>query len=137
VATAASPCSAGFGSQLLSGNLITCSSTFKDYLQSSETDQIQSVADNAAANYDSDVANVAQTAADQAESQAQSDVDNVTNAVASSTYAQVFTTCDDGNAGLSLPGLPCIDWTYLGLGVAALVVLYFVAVFSSFIPRGR
>jgi len=141
VASAATPnpCSAGFLSQVFSGNAIVCSDTFKNYEAESEKSQIQSVADNAAAAYgqDSLAANVAQTAADQQEQQATDDVNNVTDAVASSTAGQIFTTCSDGSGGLAIPGLPCIDYNYIIYGVIGLVLLYVFATVASFIPKPR
>lgn len=140
MATATSAaCSDSLLSQIFKGNAITCSDTFKDYLAGSEVDSIQSVVDNAKEYYgdDSTVVSVAETAASQQEAQATSDIQSAVDTVTSSNYAQVFSTCDDGNGGLSIPGLPCIDYTYLLYGVIALVVLYFVAVFASFIPRPR
>lgn len=140
MATASSAaCSDSLISQIFKGNAITCSSTFQDYLVGQEKDSIQSVVDNAAEYYgpDSSTVQVATTAASQQEAQAVDDVKNVVDSVAASNYAQVFSTCDDGNGGLAIPGLPCIDYTYILYGVIALVVLYFVAVISSFVPRPR
>ena len=136
---AAPDCSAGFFSQLFAGNAIVCNKTFQNYEVQSEKDAIQSVADNAAAAYGegSSVAQIAQTTATQQEAQATDDVQNVTDTIAASTVDQLFTTCDDGNSGIAIPGLPCIDWTYLGIGIGVLILLYFVAVFSAFIPKPR
>jgi len=134
-----SPCDAGFLSQLFAGNAITCSSTFQDYEQASETSQIQSVVDNANTYYGegSPTAQIAASTAAQQEAQATADVSNVTNAVASSKIGQIFTTCDSGASGLAVPGLPCVSFKWLGLGLAALIGLYFLAVVSSFVPRPR
>lgn len=132
-------CSASFLSQVVSGNVIVCNSAFQDFEESSATDQIQSVVDNAVSNYgeNSAAAQTAQTFAEQQEAQISDDVQSVTESVASSNVDQIFTQCDDGNSGLAIPGLPCIDWTYIGIGIAALILLYIVALFSSIIPRGR
>jgi hypothetical protein len=140
MATASSAaCSDSLLSQIFKGNAIACSQTFQDYEAGQEKDSIQSVVDNAQEYYgdNSDVVQVATTAAAQQEAQAVDDVTNVVDSVAASNYAQIFSTCDDGNGGLSIPGLPCIDYTYLLYGAIGLVVLYFVALFSSFIPRPR
>lgn len=134
-----SPCDAGFLSQVFSGNAIVCSKTFQDYEASSEKSQIQSVADNAAEYYGdgSPTAQIAQATATQQIGEADMDVTNVTQAVSSSKVGQIFTTCDSGDSGLAVPGLPCISFKWLGVGVAALVALYFLAVVSSFVPRPR
>jgi hypothetical protein len=140
MSTAPNPaCNASVFSQLVSGNLIVCSSTFQSAQVESEQAQIQSVADNAAQNYgdDSVVANITQSAADQQEAQASSDVTAIDNAIAASNVDQFFTTCSDGNDGIAIPGLPCINYTYILYGLIALVVLYFLAVAQSFVPRPR
>jgi hypothetical protein len=140
VATATNAaCSDSLISQIFKGNAITCSDTFKDYLVGQEKDSIQSVVDNAATYYgeDSTTVHVAQTAASQQEAQAENDVKQITDDVAASNFGQIFTTCDDGNGGLAIPGLPCINYTYLLYGGIALVVLYFVAIIASFVPRPR
>lgn len=133
------PCSAGFFSKLFSGNAIVCSETFQNYEKTQETAAIQSVADNASAAYGegSAIAQLTQTTATQQEAQVTGDVADVTTAIADSTAGQLFTTCDNGDAGLALPGLPCVPWLYLGFGVGALVLLYVLALVSSVIPRSR
>jgi len=139
MATAPSACSAGFLSQVFSGNAIVCNQTFQDILADDEVSQIQSVVDNAVQNYgaDSSTVQVAQTAASQQEAQAASDVANVTDAISSSTVGQIFTTCSSGDSGLSIPGLPCISFFWIGIGLASLVALYILAIVSSVIPRPR
>lgn len=134
-----SPCAASFFSQVFSGNAIVCNSTFQNSEISDATAQIQSVVDNADTFYgdDSPASATAATAAAQAESQVTSDVQNVTDSISSSTVDQVFTTCNDGSSGISVPGLPCIDWKYIAIGGVILVVLYFAAIISSFVPRPR
>jgi hypothetical protein len=136
---ASDPCSASFLSQVFSGNAVVCSSTFQQMETTDATAQIQSVVDNADTYYgeDSPAADTAATAAAQQEAHVSADISNITESISSSTVGQVFTTCDDGNSGLAIPGLPCIDWDYLLYGVIALIVLYFVAIISSFVPRPR
>lgn len=136
-ATANDPCQAGFVSQLFSGNAIVCSSTFKDYETKSAQESIQAVADNASTYYDDRVAGVAQAAADVQESYVPTDVQDTSEYIASSNVGQVFTTCGNGSAGIAIPGLPCIPYSYLMYGAIALVVLYILALVSSFIPRPR
>jgi hypothetical protein len=136
-ATPNDPCQASLFSQVFSGNAIVCSSTFKDYETKSAQDSIQSVADNAAKFYDSTVADISQTAADQQEAQVPTDVQDTSESIANSTVGQVFTTCSNGDSGISVPGLPCIPWSYLAYGGIALIVLYFLAIISSFVPRPR
>jgi hypothetical protein len=137
VASASNPCTSSFITQLVSGNAIVCNFTFEASQAQDEVDQIQTVVDNAVSNYGSDspTATAAETAALQQQAQASDDVTSIDTDIANSSVDQVFTTCDDGNAGLQIPGLPCIDWTYLLIGIGLLVVLYFAAVFSSLIPR--
>lgn len=130
-----SPCAAGFLSRVFSGNEIVCNSSFQNMETTNATSQIQSVVDNADTFYDDTVSSVAQTAATQQEAQVSFDVANVTDAISSSTAGQFFSTCPDGNGGIAIPGGPCIDYEYLIFGVLALVALYFIAIFSSFIPK--
>jgi len=142
VATAPNPCNDSLFGRVLSGNAIVCSSTFKDYLTKSEQDAVQDVADRAQAQADAGYisqhsADVAQTAADQQSEQADADTENVTDAIAKSKVGQIFTTCDNGDSGLAIPGLPCVSWKWIGIGAAALVVLYVLALVSSFVPRPR
>ncbi len=139
---AVNPCTDNFFSQVLKGNAIVCSTTFQDYETSSAQDSIQSVADNAQTqadlgNLSQDAADVAQTAADQAEAQSPGDVANTTQAIATSTAGQIFTTCPNGGSGLAVPGLPCINFSYLAYGAIILIVLYVLALVSSFVPRPR
>lgn len=136
---AVSPCTDNFFSQLVKGNALACSTTFQNYETSSAQDSIQSVADNAATYYgpDSTVSDVAATTAAQQEAQSPSDVANTTQAVASSTVGQIFTTCPDGGSGLAIPGLPCINFSYIAYGVLGLVALYVLALVASFVPRPR
>ena len=142
MAAAANPCNDSFLSQVFSGNAIVCSDTFKNYLTTSESDAVQKVADNAQAQADAGLisqesADVAQTSADQQEAQATDDTTNVTTAIANSKVGQIFTTCDNGDAGLAVPGLPCISWKWLGIGAVALIALYVAALVSSVVPRPR
>lgn len=137
MASAPSACSSSFLTNLFAGNAIVCSQTFQASEAASEQSDIQSVVDNAQAAYgaDSTTADVAETAATQQEAQISSDVANVTNAVAASTAGQFFTTCPSGDSGLALGGLPCISFKWLGVGLVGLLLLYFLAIFSSVIPR--
>jgi hypothetical protein len=124
---------------VFAGNAIVCSKTFQDYETSSAEAQIQTVVDNANTNYGegSATAQVAQTIATQQEAQSAADVAATTDAVASSTVGQIFTTCASGDSGLAIPGLPCISFKWIAIGIGGLVVLYFLALVSSFVPRPR
>jgi ribulose 1,5-bisphosphate carboxylase large subunit-like protein len=139
VATATNPCNDSFLSQIWSGNAIVCSDTFKNYETKNANTQIQSVVDNAKTNYGegSATAQIAESVATQQEAQTASDVENVNQAVAKSKVGQIFTTCDSGDSGLAIPGLPCISFKWIALGIGGLVVLYFLALVSSVIPRPR
>lgn len=139
MATAPNPCDASFFAQVFAGNAVVCNKTFQNYETKSAQDSIQSVVDNANTNYGSGsaVANVAETTAAQQEAQVTADTANVIEAVANSKVGQIFTTCDSGDAGLAVPGLPCISWKYLLYGAAALVALYVLALISSLVPRPR
>lgn len=139
MAATPSPCSRSYLSQLFSGNAIVCSTTFKNYLVSDEQASVQKVVDNAQTYYgtDSAAAQVAEATATQQEAQAPGDVTNTTDSVAASMAGQFFTTCNNGDSGIALPGLGCVSWKYLSYGAIALVVLYFLALVSSFVPRPR
>lgn len=139
MATATNPCASSFLSQVFAGNAIVCSKTFQDYETDEAKSQIQSVVDNANTNYGegSSTAQIAQAVATQQEAQSAADVAATTDAVASSTVGQIFTTCASGDSGLAIPGLPCISFKWIGIGLAALVALYFLALVSSFVPRPR
>src|SRR4029077_1287922 len=136
---ATSPCDASFLSQVFSGNAIVCSSTFQQMETTDATAQIQSVVDNADTYYgdSSPAAETAATAAAQQEAHISADISNVTESVSSSTVGQVFTTCPNGGSGIAIPGLPCINFSYILYGAIALFALYFLAVVSSFVPRPR
>lgn len=136
---AAPDCSAGFFSQLWSGNAIVCNKTFQEYEVQTEKDAVQSVADNAKEAYGegSAIANLTQTTATQQEAQVEADVANVTEAISSSTAGQIFTTCDNGGSGIAIPGLPCVNWSYIGIGFGVIVLLYLLAVFAPLISRSR
>jgi hypothetical protein len=136
---ATNPCATSFLSQVFSGNAVVCNQTFQDSETTDATAQIQSVVDNADTFYgeDSPAFATASTAASQQEAQVSADISNVTNSVASSNVGQIFTTCDDGNGGLAIPGLPCIDYNYLIYGVVGLIVLYILALVNSIVPRPR
>lgn len=133
------PCDASFVSQVFAGNAVVCSKTFQQYETKSAQAQIQSVVDNANTAYGegSATAQVADTVATQQEAQSASDVAGVTQAVASSKVGQIFTTCDSGDSGLAIPGLPCVSFKWLGIGAGVLVALYVLAVVASFVPRPR
>jgi hypothetical protein len=139
MAVAPNPCADSFLSQVWSGNVIVCAKTFKDYETKSAQDQIQTVVNNANTYYGtgSSAAQVAEATATQQEAQSSADVTNVTDAVASSKVGQIFTTCGDGNSGLAIPGLPCIDFKYMLYFVVAMVLLYALALVSSIVPRPR
>jgi len=139
VATAPSPCSSSFLSQVFAGNAIVCSKTFQDYETDDANSQIQSVVDNANTNYGegSATAQVAQTIATQQEAQTSADIASTTDAVASSAVGQIFTTCASGDSGLAIPGLPCISFKWIAIGIAGLVALYILALVSSIVPRPR
>ena len=147
MAAAYNPCDANYLSQFVSGNIIVCSTTFQDYETFTGQAEIDQVAVNAAsqaiqAAQNGDFSklstvNVAATAALQQEAHVPSDVANTTDAVASSTVGQIFTTCGNGDAGLAIPGLPCIAFKWLALGIGGLVVLCFLALVSSIVPRPR
>lgn len=130
----ADPCAAGFFSKLFSGNTIVCSDTFKSYEISSGQAQIQSVVDNAPTDY---AAEVGQQVADAQKQAFITDVNAINRDVANS---DIGTTCDDGSPGIDLTiiGLPCIKYSWLkwgAVGIAALLVLYVVALGNSLVPR--
>lgn len=139
MAAAPNSCDASLLSQTFAGNLIVCSKTFRDYETQSGQAQIQSVVDSATKYYgpDSSTARVADAAATIQEAQVPADVSSTNDAVAASTVGQVFTTCGNGDAGIAIPGVPCLPFKWLALGAAALVVLYFLAIISSLVPRPR
>lgn len=145
---ATDPCSESLVSRILAGNAIVCSDTLKSYEVSAGQAQIQSVADNAAQYYGPGSI-TAQTAAQIAaaqETQVPLDVNSTTLAVALSSAGKVFGADCNGEPGLDLSfiGGPCMTYTLLreiGLGIAlalvAGVVLYGMAIFGPFIPKGR
>lgn len=140
------PCSAGFFSKLFSGNAIVCSDSFRAAQTASGEAQIQSVADNAAENYNDLVATATQTAADKQAAQVSSDVNAIDDSVAASTLGRIFQADCDGSPGidLSIVGGPCIKNSTLkevALGLLlALIVGFFIygaAILGPFIPKGR
>ena len=132
------PCDAGFLSQVFSGNAIVCNSSFQQYETDSGVAQIQSVIDNADTFYSGTAADaVANTVGSQQETQVSEDVANVTDSISNSSAGK---TCSDGSPGIDLTflGGPCIKFLWLEIGggiIIALIILYFLAIFSSVIPK--
>lgn len=116
--------------RVFGGNAILCSDTFKSYLASKETSQIQSVADNASSAYGSDsvVAQVTQQTATVQEKYAKDDTEKIVSDVATSKVGLVFggSCAGEPGADLTLIGGPCIKYStlkWIGAGVAVIFLL--------------
>lgn len=125
MADSTNPCDASIGSQILGGNFLLCRQQAD--LTQAEQDQIQSVADNAAAAYgnNSPVTQAVQQSADVQKKYAAGDTTAITQDIAKSSLFHPFSNPDCSGADLTIVGLGCIQkWELIAaVGAVFLFIL--------------